>query len=88
MFGIRTSSSTRSGFLARHEREHLHPGLRLTDDLEVPVRLERTADPVEDEPMVVGYDHSHAQPSGRGVATAPPAPPSHEGLPSPIGFIE
>ena len=42
------------------------PGLRLADDLELTVRLERPADPVEDEPMVVGDHHSH----GSSVAQA------------------
>src|SRR5215510_3878520 len=58
--------------LAGDEREHLHARLRLADDLEAAVCLERAADAVEDEPMVVGDDHTHDGQSGRGVRRHPP----------------
>ena len=54
------------GIGASHERKDLGPGLRLAHDLEVAVRLERPADPVQDEAMVVG-DHD---PHWRSVAQA------------------
>jgi hypothetical protein len=41
------------------ERQHLRSGLRLADDLEVAVLLERTANSVKDETMVVGDHDSH-----------------------------
>ena len=47
------------GVRLAHEWEHLRPGLRLSDDLEATVGLERTLDPVEDEPMVVGNHDAH-----------------------------
>ena len=61
MCGIRTSSRTRSGFVSPDERKHLRPGLGLADDLESAVVFERPADPVEDEPMVVGDHDSHPE---------------------------
>ena len=47
------------GLRPAHEREDLRPGLRLADDLEVAVRLERAPDAVEDEPVVVGDQDAH-----------------------------
>ena len=59
------------------EREHLRPGLRLADDLEAAVVLERPLDPVEDEPVVVGDHDAH----GGSVAQGPDAPPSGDRCP-------
>src|SRR5262245_15461779 len=42
------------------ERQHLRAGLRFADDLEATVGFERTLDPVEDEPVVVGDHDAHA----------------------------
>ena len=58
------------GLLAADEREHLRPGLRLPDDLEVAVRLERPLDPVEDEPVVVGDYDAHGAQCRTGLATS------------------
>ena len=69
--------------LAGDEREHLHPGLRFADDLEVAVGLEGPADSVEHEPMVVGDDHAHAPQSGRGSrrhSSCALLGPSHRGI--------
>ncbi len=44
---------------AAHEGQHLCPRLRLADDLEVAVGLERTLDPVEDETVIVGDHDPH-----------------------------
>ena len=71
MCGIRTSSRTRSGVRLAHEWEHLRPGLRLSDDLEATVGLERTLDPVEDEPVVVGNHDAHVE----SVSHRAPTPP-------------
>ena len=60
MCGMRTSSRTRSGLVLPDEWKHLRPGLRLADDLEATVGLERPLDPVEDEPVVVGDHDAHA----------------------------
>ena len=59
MCGMRTSSRTRSGFVLPDERKHLRARLRLADDLEAAVGLERALDPVEDEAMVVGDHNAH-----------------------------
>ena len=56
---MRTSSRTRSGFSRADQGKHLRAGLGLPDDLEVPVRLERSLDPVEDEAVVVGDYDAH-----------------------------
>ena len=89
MCGIRTSSSTRSGLRLADEREHLRPRLRLADDLEAAVRLERALDPVEDEPMVVGDHDAHGDQCGTGLrrrfatpSTEPPEGPPNEGAKS------
>src|SRR5439155_15051981 len=47
------------GLRPADERQDLRSRLRLTDDLEIAVLLERTANPVEDETMVVGDHDSH-----------------------------
>ena len=49
-----------------NEREHLRARLRLADDLELTVAVERAADPVEDEPMVVRDHDSHVGKCGTG----------------------
>ena len=59
MCGIRTSSSTRSGFVRATMRQHLGAVLGLADDLEAAVGLERLADAVEHEPVVVCNDYAH-----------------------------
>jgi hypothetical protein len=48
------------------EREHLRPGLGLSDDLEATVGLECPLDPVEDKPMVVGNQNTHESQCGTG----------------------
>jgi hypothetical protein len=44
---------------ARDEREHLCPVLRLSDDLEAAVLLERAPDGLEHEAVVVRDQHPH-----------------------------
>ena len=47
------------GIRLAHQRKHLRSRLRLADDLEAAVVLERALDPVEDEPVVVGDHDAH-----------------------------
>ena len=99
---MRTSSRTRSGFVLPDEREHLRPGLRLADDLEAAVGLERAPDPVEDEPVVVGDHDAHGNQCGTGLRrrlslTRPrhregpqpgePVRPGHRSRPSSEGLL-
>ena len=58
------------------EREHLRPGLRLADDLESAVGLERALDPVEDEAMVVGDHDAHGGQCRTGLRCRLATPPT------------
>ncbi len=52
------------GMVLAHERQHLGAVLRLRDHLEAAVVLERPADAVEDEAVVVGDEDAHEDQCG------------------------
>ena len=80
MFGMRTSSTTRSGLGLPDERQDLGAVLGLADDLEPAVLLERAADAVEHEAMVVGEQDLHAGSLARAVDVALPRSGASNGL--------